>query len=92
MNICDINIPGLPTVLMGHIVPSLTITSLIDVCPLCKVGCKVVFYSKKCDVTFDSKVIYMGTKTQLLIYGCCQFQLRCVLPQDPPSCHNPAPI
>jgi hypothetical protein len=28
-HICDINIPGLPTVLTGHIVPSLTITSLI---------------------------------------------------------------
>ncbi len=35
-HVCDINIPGLPTILTGHIVPSLTITSLIGIRPLCK--------------------------------------------------------
>ncbi len=61
-HICDINIPGLPTVLTGHIVPSLTITSLIGFWPLCKVGCKVVFDNKKYDVIFKGKVILHGFK------------------------------
>ena len=46
-HVYDIEIPGLPTVLMGHIVPSLTIASLIGIRPLCKAGCKVVFDDKK---------------------------------------------
>ena len=42
-HVCDIEIHGLPTVLTGYIVPSLTVASLIGICPLCKAGCKVVF-------------------------------------------------
>jgi hypothetical protein len=61
-HICDINIPGLPTVLTGHIVLSLAITSLIGIQPLCKAGCKVVFCNKKCDVIFKGKVILCGYK------------------------------
>ncbi len=38
------------------------------------------------------KLSYMVTKTPLPIYGRCLSQLWCVPPQDPPSCHNPAPI
>jgi hypothetical protein len=30
-HVCDINIPGLPMILTGHIVPSLTIASLIGI-------------------------------------------------------------
>ncbi len=56
-HICDINIHGLPTVLTGHIVLSLAITSLIGVCPLCKAGCTVVVDNKKCDVMSKGKVI-----------------------------------
>jgi hypothetical protein len=56
-HVCDIEIPGLPTVLLGHIVPLLTVTSFIGIRPLCKAGCKVVFDDKKCDVIFDDKVI-----------------------------------
>ncbi len=37
-HVCDIQIPGLPTVLTGHIVPSLSIASLIGIRQLCKVG------------------------------------------------------
>jgi hypothetical protein len=48
-HICDINIPGLPAVLTGHIVPSLAITSLTGIHPLCKAGCTVVFDNNKCD-------------------------------------------
>jgi hypothetical protein len=56
-HVCDIQIPGLPTVLMGHIVPSLSIASLIGIRPLCKVGCKVIFDNKKCNVVFNGVVI-----------------------------------
>jgi hypothetical protein len=45
-HVCDIRIPGLPTVLTGHIVPSLRIASLIGIRPLCKVGCKLIFDNK----------------------------------------------
>ncbi len=55
--ICDINISGLPTMLTGHIVPSLKVASLIGIHPLCKAGCKVVFDDEKCEVIFNNKVI-----------------------------------
>ncbi len=45
-HVCDIEIPGLPTILVGHIVPSLTVASLIGIHPLCKAGCTVVFDDK----------------------------------------------
>jgi hypothetical protein len=54
-HVCGINIPGLPTTLTGHIVPSLTIPSLIGIRPLCKAGCKVTFDNTKCDVIFKGK-------------------------------------
>jgi hypothetical protein len=59
-HVCDIEIPGLPTDLLGHILPSLTVASLIGIHPLCKAGCKVTFDDKKCDVIFDGKVILRG--------------------------------
>jgi hypothetical protein len=61
-HVCDIRIPGLPTVLTGHIVPSLCIASLIGIRPLFKAGCKVIFDNKKCDVVFDGVVILHGFK------------------------------
>jgi hypothetical protein len=61
-HVCDIQIPGLPTVLTGHIVPSLSIASLIGIRPLCKAGCKVIFDYKKCDVVFSGVVILRGFK------------------------------
>jgi hypothetical protein len=61
-HVCDIQIPGLPTVLTGHIVPSLCIASLIGIRPLCKAECKVIFDNKKCDVVFDGVVILCGFK------------------------------
>jgi hypothetical protein len=60
--VCDIQIPGLPTVLTGHIVPSLSIASLIVIKPLCKAGYKVIFDNKKCDVMFNGVVILRGFK------------------------------
>ena len=61
-HICDINIPGLPTTLTGHIVPHLAIASLFGIRVLCKAGCKVVFDDDTCDVYYDSKLILRGYK------------------------------
>ncbi len=56
-HICDINIPGLPTTLTGHIVLGITMASLIGIRILCKAGCKVVFNNEKCEVFYDNDII-----------------------------------
>jgi hypothetical protein len=61
-HICDINIPGLPTMLTGHIVPNLAIASLFGIRVLCKAGCKVVFDDNKCNVYFKDNIILRGYK------------------------------
>jgi hypothetical protein len=42
-HICDVMVPGLPNELEGHIVPGLTVASLVGTHILCKAGCIVVF-------------------------------------------------
>ena len=59
---CDITIPGLPKVLTGHIVPKLSIASLIGIRVLCEAGCKVTFSKRHCDVYYDDKLILRGFK------------------------------
>jgi hypothetical protein len=61
-HVCDVNILGLPTALVGHIVPLLTIASLIGVRSLCKAGCTVTFDNEKCEVFYKGKVILTGLK------------------------------
>ncbi len=61
-HICDIDIPGLPTTLTGHIVPNLAIASLFGIRVLCKAGCKVIFDDDKCDVFYQDKLILRGYK------------------------------
>jgi hypothetical protein len=61
-HLCNITIPGLPIVLTGHIVPRLSIASLIGIHVLCKAGCKVVFTKNFCSVIYNNKVILQGTK------------------------------
>ena len=61
-HICDITIPGLPTVLTGHIVPGITMASLIGIRILCKAGCKVVFDDEKCEVIYKNNIILRGYK------------------------------
>ncbi len=60
--VCDMHIPGLPTVLVGHIVSLLSIASLIEIRPLCKTGCIVPFDNEKCGVFYKGKVILTGLK------------------------------
>ncbi len=54
---CNITIPGLSTVLVGHVVPKLSITSLIGIRVLCNVGCGVIFSKTSCGLIYDGKVI-----------------------------------
>ncbi len=61
-HVCDITIPGLPTILVGHIIPHLAVASLIGIRPLCKAGCTVTFDNDKCDVIFKGEVILQGFK------------------------------
>jgi hypothetical protein len=60
--ICDICIPGLPTILNGHIVPNLALALLIGICPLCKAGCRVIFDNNKCNVEYNGNLILQGFK------------------------------
>jgi len=61
-HLCDIVIPGLPTVLTGHIVPGLAMASLLGIRILCKAGCVVTFTDETCEVRFNKKLILQGTK------------------------------
>ena len=61
-HICDIHIPGLSTILTGHMVPSLTIASLIGIWPLCKTGCTVTFDNSNFDVKYNGRTILTGFK------------------------------
>ena len=65
MHICNVKIPGLPTVLTGHILPDMTKASLFGICILCKAGCTVVFDNDKCQVIFNKKVIVTGYKDSI---------------------------
>jgi hypothetical protein len=59
-HMCDIPIPGLPVILTEHIVPKLTIASLIGIRVLCEAGCTVVFAKAKCEVIYNEKIILRG--------------------------------
>ncbi len=62
MHMCDIVIPGLPTTLVGHIIPELSIASLFGIHVLMEVGCTVKFDNKKCVVKYNGKNILVGMK------------------------------
>jgi hypothetical protein len=87
-HVCDITIPGLPTVLMGHIVPHLTVTSLIGIRPLCKAGCTVTFDNDKCGVIYNGEVILRGLKdaaTDLWTLPINPTNMQTALPRSAPS-------
>jgi hypothetical protein len=62
MHVCDIHIRGLPKTLTEHIVPLLTVASLIGIQLLCKAGCTVMFDDRKCNVVYNRRVILRGHK------------------------------
>ncbi len=59
---CDITIPGLPKVQVGHVVPKLTIASLIGIRVLCDAGCKVLFTKTKCNVWYNGNIVLCRKK------------------------------
>jgi hypothetical protein len=59
---CNITILGLTVILTGHIVPKLTIASLIGNRVLCDARCTVVFTKAKCEVIYNKKIILRGYK------------------------------
>jgi hypothetical protein len=61
-HMCDIIIPGLPTTLVGHIVPELSIVSLFGIRVLTEAGCTVKFDIEKCFVKYNGKIISTGMK------------------------------
>jgi hypothetical protein len=61
-HMCDIVIPGLPTTLVGHIIPELSIASLFGIRVLTEAGCMVKFDNKKCVIKYNGKTILVGMK------------------------------
>jgi hypothetical protein len=62
MHVCNVMIPGLPTVLTGHIMSDMTTASLFGIRVLCKAGCQVLFDDNKFQVIFNGTVILTGYK------------------------------
>jgi hypothetical protein len=92
MYICDITIPGLPTILTGHIVLHLAIALLIGIRPLCNAGCTVAFDKDKCNVVFNGKVILRGFKdltTDLWMLPINGQDSQTTLPRSAPTCDCP---
>ena len=59
-HMCNIIIPGLPTMLVGHILPELSIASLFGIHVLTAAGCTVTFDIDKCIVKYNEKIILTG--------------------------------
>ncbi len=80
-HVCNITIPRLPTVLTWHIVPQLTVASLIDNRPSFNAGFTVLFDRDKCDVIFNGSVMLSGYKDATIdlwtlpIKGCSEMRI-----------------
>jgi hypothetical protein len=61
-HMCDVNIPGLPITLTGHINPDLSIALLFGIRVLTDMGCTVVFNKDKCIIYFKGLEILKGYK------------------------------
>ena len=59
---CSLKVSGLPYVLKGHIIPNITVASLIGIHILCKVGCIIVFTDAACYVMYNREIIFIGHK------------------------------
>ncbi len=61
-HMCDVCIEGLPTILMGHITPNLSIVSLLGIRALTDAGCNITFDRERCTVRYNGKTILSGGK------------------------------
>jgi hypothetical protein len=68
-HLCNITIPGLLIVLTGHIIPRLSIASLLGIRVLCKAGCKWCSPKIIAMLFTIPKLFYKGQKTPQPIYG-----------------------
>jgi hypothetical protein len=59
---CDIHIEGLPFVLTGHIIPTLSIALLFGIQALTEVECIISFDKHKCVVRHNGNIIFSGGK------------------------------
>jgi hypothetical protein len=87
-HICDIMIPGLPMVLMGHVILHLAIASLIGIWLICNAGCTLIFHKDKCDVIYNGNVILQGFKdiaTNLWTLPINGLDMQIALPQSAPQ-------
>jgi hypothetical protein len=85
---CDVNIPGLPITLTGHIIPDLSIALLFGIRVYTDVGYTVVFNKDECVIYFKGSEILWGHKdptTNLwtLPLGCTTAQHDSVMPPAP---------
>jgi hypothetical protein len=98
-HVCNVMIPGLPTVLTGHIMSDMTTASLFGIRVLCKASCQVLFNNDKCHVIFNGTVILTGYKDiasnlwMLLIYPSGMLQTALDAPHQSPlsPCLSDAP-
>ncbi len=60
--VCNFKLPGLPTILEGHMVPDSTVALLLGIRILCKAGCIVVFTKTACYIMYGGKVFLTGYK------------------------------
>jgi hypothetical protein len=84
-HICDVDIPGIPHKLTGHIVPDMKMASLLGIRILCKAGWEVIFDDEKCRVNFKGATILMGYKDPQATSGPFPFSMEkkgCGPPQD----------
>ncbi len=61
-HMCIIHIDGFPFVLMGHIIPDLSIALLFGIRLLMEVGSNVTFDKHKCPMQYIGKIILSGDK------------------------------
>ncbi len=61
-HVSNFKLPGLPTILEGHIVPDLAVASLVGIRILCKAGCIVIFTKTACYIMYGDNVILTGYK------------------------------
>jgi hypothetical protein len=57
---CNVVVPGLLSLLVGHIIPNLAIASLFGIRPLSNTGCIVVFHIDRVEVWYNGKLILIG--------------------------------
>jgi hypothetical protein len=69
MHICDVTIPGLPTIPLGHIMPDMATASLFRIIVLCKAGCTVVFDDNKCQVIYYGKIFLLILRIPSATFG-----------------------